>query len=319
MLTRILVRFQYSLVGMSTRAIGDVFRTLESPDLRVLTGIELAHGSHAHPAIEEIRKYANLPLDEVRFRLGLLEKKGLLRRISPDVIGYEGYSLNYLGYDCLALNALVKGGVVDALRNSLGIGKESDVYEGLQGKHRVTLKFHRIGRISFRQTRRTRGFVASRSHTAWMYQSRLAAEREFQVLKLVYRCGVSVPRPIAHNRHVIVMGLIHALELNDVGTIDAPEIVLNNILLNIRRAYVKARVIHGDLSEFNVLVRKNGKVLIIDWPQSIRADHPNAEDILKRDVENILKFFKRRFKTEYLLEQTISYVTGQSEQPQTNA
>jgi RIO kinase 2 len=304
---------------MSTKAIAGVFRTLETPDLRVLTGIELALGSHAYPPIEDIRKYANLPLDEVRFRLNLLQKKGLLRRVSPDMIGYEGYSLNYSGYDCLALNALVKAGAVDALGNPLGIGKESDVYEGLRGKRRVTLKFHRIGRISFRQTRRTRGFVASRSHTSWIYQSRLAAEREFQTLKLVHRHRVSVPLPIAHNRHVVVMGLIQGLELNDVGTIDAPEIVLNNILLNIRKAYVRAKIVHGDLSEFNVMVRKNGKVLIIDWPQSIRANHPNATDILRRDVEHVLKFFKRKFKTEYPIEQTLAYVMGQLQQPQAAA
>lgn len=301
---------------MSARILADVFRNLGSPDLRVLTGIELAHGSHAYPPVEDIRKYANLPLDEVKFRLDLLEKKGLLRRISPERIGYEGYSLNSSGYDCLALNALVKMGAVDAIGGPLGIGKEADVYEGIRRKRRVTLKFHRIGRISFRQTRRTRGFVADRSHTTWMYQSRLAAEREFQALKLAYKWKMSVPRPIAQNRHVIVMGFIHGLELNDVGTIDSPETVLNSILLNVRIAYLPAHVIHGDLSEYNVLIRRNGKVLIIDWPQSIRSDHPNAIDLLRRDLENILRFFKRRFRTTYDLDQVLSYVTGRARRPQ---
>lgn len=297
---------------MSLRILADVFRKLSPEDFRVLTGIELALGSHAFPPIEDIRKYANKPLDEVRFRLNLLEKKDLLRRASADQIGYEGYTLNYDGYDCLALNALVKSGAVDAIGAPLGMGKESDVYQGLRGKRRVTLKFHRIGRISFRQTRRARGFVADRAHTAWIYQSRLAAEREFQALRLAYRCKVSVPRPIAQNRHVVVMGLIRGLELNDVGEIDRPEIVLNNILFNVRKAYLEARLIHGDLSEFNVLVRTNGTVQIIDWPQSVRADHPNAADLLKRDVENVLRFFRRRFRTVYDVESVINYLTGHS-------
>jgi len=297
---------------MSFKELADTFRTLEAPDLRVLTGVELAHGSYAFPPVEEIRKYANLPLDEVRFRLDILDRKGLLRKIPSRQIGYDGYSLNYSGYDCLALNALVKAGAVDALGKPLGIGKEADVYEGLSRKRRVTVKFHRIGRISFRQTRRARGFVADRSHTTWIYQSRLAAEREFQALRLVHRYGVSVPRPIAHNRHVVVMGLIRGLELNDVGTIDRPEIVLNNILFNVRKAHVDAQVIHADMSEFNVIVKKDGTVLIIDWPQFIKANHPNAADILRRDVTNILKFFRRKFGTKYPLEQALAYVRGES-------
>ncbi len=302
---------------MSPRIPASVFRALSPEDFRVLTGIELALGSHAFPPIEDIRKYANKPLDEVRFRLNLLEKKDLLRRASADQIGYEGYTLNYDGYDCLALNALVKSGAVDAIGAPLGMGKESDVYQGLRGKRRVTLKFHRIGRISFRQTRRARGFVADRAHTAWIYQSRLAAEREFQALRLAYRCKVSVPRPIAQNRHVVVMGLIRGVELNDVGEIDSPRIVLNHVLFNVRKAYLEAKLIHGDLSEFNVLVRTNGTVQVIDWPQSVRTDHPNAADLLKRDVENILRFFRRKFRTVYDLEMALSYVTGHSEKLQT--
>lgn len=297
---------------MSFKEFAQAFRALENRDFRVLTGIELAHGSYAFPPVGEIRKYANLPLDEVKFRLNLLDRKGLLRRIPPSRIGYDGYSLNYSGYDCLALHALVKAGTLDALGKPLGIGKEADVYEALSHMRPVTVKFHRIGRTSFRQTRRSRGFVADRSHTTWIYQSRLAAEREYRTLRLVHKCRVSVPRPVAHNRHVVVMGLIKGLELNDVGAIDSPEIVLNSILLNVRRAYVKARVIHADLSEFNVIVKENGRVLIIDWPQSVRASHPNAADILRRDVQNILKFFRRKFGTKYPLEQTLAYVRGES-------
>ena len=301
---------------MSFKELAYTFRTLESRDFRVLTGVELAHGSYAFPPVEEARKYANLLLDEVRFRLDLLRRKGLLRGIPASKIGYDGYSLNYSGYDCLALNALVKAGALDALGKPLGIGKEADVYDGLSRKRRVTLKFHRIGRTSFRQTRRARGFVADRSHTTWIYQSRLAAEREFETLRLVHRFRVSVPRPIAHNRHVVVMGLIRGLELNDVGTIDAPEIVLNNILLNVRKTYVDAHLIHADLSEFNVIVKKDGKVLIIDWPQSVRASHPNAADILTRDVGNVLKFFRRKFGVEYPIDQALAYVRGESSLPE---
>lgn len=298
---------------MSYKELAGTFRALEPRDFRVLTGIELAHGGYAFPPISEIRKYANLPLEEVEFRLDLLDKKRLLHKLPSNRIGYDGFSLNYSGYDCLALNALVKAGALDALGKPLGIGKEADVYEALSRNRQVTVKFHRIGRTSFRQTRRARAFVADRSHVTWIYQSRLAAEREYQALRLVHKCGVSVPRPIAHNRHVIVMGFIKGLELNDVGTIDSPKLVLKNILNNIRRAYMNAHIIHADLSQFNVVIKTDGTILIIDWPQSIRANHPNAAEILKRDVSNVLRFFSRRFKVRYPVDRALAYVTGESQ------
>jgi len=54
-------------------------------------------------------------------------------------------------------------------------------------------------------------------------------------------------------------------------------------------------VIHADLSEYNVVLKSDGHVLIIDWPQFVRVDHPNADVLLRRDVRNILRFFLRRY------------------------
>jgi RIO kinase 2 len=53
-------------------------------------------------------------------------------------------------------------------------------------------------------------------------------------------------------------------------------------------------VIHADLSEFNVMI--DGRdVVLIDWPQWIDPDHPNADQVLARDVENILRYFSRKY------------------------
>jgi RIO kinase 2 len=54
-------------------------------------------------------------------------------------------------------------------------------------------------------------------------------------------------------------------------------------------------------------------VLIIDWPQFVRRDHPNAEDLLRRDVKNVLDPFKRRFKVKVSLEDAVSFVSGKTE------
>ncbi len=291
---------------MSAEIAVRVFKQLEPEDLRILAIIEVDLSRHRYVPERDIVKLSGLPEKEVKYRLERLNAFSLVYRwIGP----YIGYTLNTAGYDCLAINALVKAGILDSFGKPIGVGKESDVYDALtQSGERVAVKFHRLGRTSFRQTRRLRGYLLNRRHTSWLYQSRLAAEREIEALKLVYPCGVSVPKPIGHNRHVVVMGMINGECLFRITKMQNPEAVLDEIIENVRKAYVKARVIHADLSEFNVVLTPEEKVLIIDWPQFVRVNHPNANMLLKRDLWNILKFFRRKFRIIRDLDETFNYV-----------
>lgn len=286
-----------------------VFRKLENEDLRVLQIIETAMSEHEFVPEELIAKFAKSNIDEVDFRLSRLNKMGLIYRMRG---AYVGHTLNYAGYDCLAINALVKAGVLEAFGKSLGVGKEADVYDALTPKgERIAVKFHRLGRISFRQTVRKRGYATK--HFSWLFQSRLAAEKEFQALKIVFLKRVAVPRPISQNRHVIAMGMIDGAELAEWKEIRKPEKVLKEILLNVRKAYLKAGVIHADLSEYNVILKPNMHILIIDWPQYVTRDHPNSQQLLTRDVRNILEYFRRKQMLKVKLEEALDYVTGLSQ------
>lgn len=286
-----------------------VFRKLENEDLRVLQIIETAMSEHEFVPEELIVKFAKSNIDEVDFRLSRLNKMGLIYRMRG---AYVGHTLNYAGYDCLAINALVKAGVLEAFGKSLGVGKEADVYDALTPKgERIAVKFHRLGRISFRQTVRKRGYATK--HFSWLFQSRLAAEKEFQALKIVFLKRVAVPRPISQNRHVIAMGMIDGAELAEWKEIPKPEKVLKEILLNVRKAYLKAGVIHADLSEYNVILKPNMHILIIDWPQYVTRDHPNSQQLLTRDVRNILEYFRRKQMLKVKLEEALDYVTGVSQ------
>lgn len=278
----------------SAEAAARVLRDLEPEDIKVLAVIEIDLSRHRFVPEEDILRLSGLPEKETRYRIERLHGLGLIRRNSTP---YVGYMLSAAGYDCLALNALVKSGVLDSLGKPLGVGKESEVYEALaHGGERVAVKFHRLGRISFRQTRRLRGYLLGRRHASWLYQSRLAAEREAEALKLVYPCGVSVPKPIAQNRHVVVMGMIEGECLFRFSDLPDPESTLDEILENVRLAYTRAGVIHGDLSEFNIVITPSWRILIIDWPQFVRDSHPNAHELLRRDISNVLKFFRRKYR-----------------------
>ena len=285
-----------------------VYRELESEDFRVLNIIEAAMAKHEFVPTEQIQKFAKVPLDRITFILGKLNKLGLIYQTRA---AYTGHTLNYTGYDCLAINALVKAGVISSFGRPLGVGKEADVYDALSSSgRRIAVKFHRLGRISFRQTRRKRGYI--REHSTWLYQSHLAAEKEFQAMKLAYENGVSLPEPILQNRHVIAMGMIEGGELSKYKDVGKPEKVLREILRNIKKAYQKAHLIHADLSEYNIILQPDGHILIIDWPQAVKIDHANAAELLERDLTNVLVFFNRKFSLKLPVEEACRYVIGEA-------
>jgi RIO kinase 2 len=285
-----------------------IFKELEIEDFRILNIIEAGMSKHEFVPRDQIQRYAKIPMDRIDFTLGKLNKLGLTYRTQET---YNGHTLNYAGYDCLAINALVKAGVIESFGQSLGVGKEADVYDALNSNgKRIAVKFHRLGRISFRQTRRKRGYT--REHSTWLFQSHLAAEREFQAMKIVYENDVAVPEPITQNRHVVAMGMIEGAQLSKYKDIGKPEKVLKEILCNIRKAYLKAHIIHADISEYNIILQADGHILIIDWPQAVKTDHANATELLERDIKNLLTYFSRKFKLELTEEAACKYVTGKS-------
>ncbi|MBS7646780.1 serine/threonine protein kinase [Candidatus Bathyarchaeota archaeon] len=295
---------------MSAEAI-QAFKNLESEDFRILQVIEAAMTKHEYVPKEVIAKYSKFNEEEVTFRLEKLHKLRLIRQTKQP---YLGYTLNYAGYDCLAINAFVKAGILEAFGKPLGVGKEADVYDALTPiGERIAIKFHRLGRISFRQTRRKRGWTTEDMH--WLLRSRKAAEKEYEALTLVYPKGVAVPKPISQNRHAIAMSAIEGAELAQLREIPNPQKVLMEILHNIRKAYQKAGIIHADLSEYNIILKPDMHILIIDWPQYVTKDQPNAQQLLKRDIENIITYFKRKHLFETDAQQAFEYVTGKGRKP----
>lgn len=290
-----------------------VFRELENEDLRVLQAIETGMSQHEFVPKEQIARFTKFDLArDTDFRLSRLSKLGLIYQTRDP---YTGFTLNFAGYDCLAINALVKAGILEAFGKSLGVGKEADVYDALNPNgERIAIKFQRLGRISFRQTRRKRTYTTA--HTAgWLFQSRLAAEREFQALRLLFPHRIAVPEPLSQNRHVVAMGMIEGAELANWKRLPKPERILKEILRNVRKAYVKAEVIHADLSEYNIILKPNKHILIIDWPQYVTKEHLNAIELLKRDVKNVLQYFERKHMLKIGLEESLKYVTGEDRTP----
>jgi RIO kinase 2 len=284
------------------------FRKLEPEDFHLLQALEQQMKNYEYAPKDAIQKQAQIHFSEIDYRLPLFIKKGLVQGKRDR---YLGYRLTTAGHDILAIHTLVKANIITALGKPLGVGKESDVYEALAPDETpVALKFHRIGRTSFKKTKQKRNYTVKYSYTPdWHRQSQISAKKEYDALKLLYPHGISVPKPIMQNRHVLVMNMIEGIELFHNPPLDDSQKTCNEILANIKTAYQKVNMIHGDLSPYNIIVQPNQQILIIDWPQNVSTRFPNAKELLERDIQNVLKFFQRKHNLENKLEDALNYVT----------
>jgi len=210
----------------------------------------------------------------------------------------NGFTILNAGLDTFALKILAEKNIISGIGKPIGVGKESDVYEAITDlQEERAVKFFRIGRISFREATRKRSFALkeqSKIHH-WLLVNISAAKKEVDMLQRLKDTGISIPLALYRAMHCIAMNRINGVRLVNVKELEHPTIVLQNILLSIGIAY-KNHIIHSDLSEYNILVGENPRdTWIIDWPQAVSTDHPNAQHLLKRDVSNIVRFFNRRF------------------------
>lgn len=114
-------------------------------------------------------------------------------------------------------------------------------------------------------------------------------------MKALYEHGFKVPKPIETNRHVVVMEYKKsAVTLCHVSEMKNPHQVFDE-LMNMIISLAEHGLIHGDFNEFNLLIDEDENVTMIDFPQMISIDHPNAEEYFNRDVEGVKQFFKKRF------------------------
>lgn len=122
------------------------------------------------------------------------------------------------------------------------------------------------------------------------------AQKEFKNLQRAYEVGIKVPKPIAVDNNVLIMEFIgkngvSAPIMKEVPPKN-PEKVYRQLLTHLRRLYRKARLVHADLSEYNVMMWK-GQPVLFDVSQAVLLEHPMANQFLRRDLENLHRYFKK--------------------------
>ncbi|NVM30463.1 MAG: serine protein kinase RIO [Candidatus Helarchaeota archaeon] len=204
--------------------------------------------------------------------------------------------------------------ILDEIEFVISTGKEANVYYAIGPEQDLAVKIYRIktaetrfmwpyviGDPRFKRIRRkTRDLIF-----AW-------AEKEFKNLNRARTAKVRVPKPFAVRKNILVMEFIGTdgdpAPLLKNCTLSKPQKVFDMILKYVKLLFQKAKLVHADLSEFNILY--TDEPVIIDISQGVVLDHPNAREFLIRDLKNLLYYFSS-FEIELpSLDQAYEYVTG---------
>lgn len=128
----------------------------------------------------------------------------------------------------------------------------------------------------------------------------LWARKEFVNLQSMNRAGVRVPVPYAQQENVLVMefigeeGIRAPLLKEAADSLEDPEGFYEMVLGNVRKMVCNAGLVHGDLSEYNIMIFRDEPV-IIDVSQAVSLKHPNARSFLIKDLNNINTFFAKKY------------------------
>lgn len=222
----------------------------------------------------------------------------------------------------MILFKMLTRGVISEINGCISTGKEANVYHASTstGESRA-IKIYKTSILMFKDRDK---YVSGEFRFRHGYckgnprkMVKTWAEKEMRNLIRLKTAAIPCPEPIMLRSHVLVMGFI--------GKNDMPAPLLKNAQLSesksrecylqiiqyMRRMYQDARLVHADLSEFNLLYH-SGEVYIIDVSQSVEHDHPHALEFLRKDCTNINDFFFKHGVAVMTVRELFGFVTDPS-------
>ena len=242
--------------------------------------------------------------------------KGLGSTVERDAIQTHAKGLDQKTR--LIIQSLLNGGHIDGVNGVVRTGKEAIVYHafGSDGCE-YALKIFKTTLTEFKNRldyvkgdHRFHG-MQNLSHQNPRKVVKVWAEKEFKNLHRVHRCGMPSPEPLRLHENVILMSFIGAngwaapqlREVSIKSQRKLRELYVECALL-LQTMFCKAKIVHADFSEFNILYVKDGpppRLRVIDVGQAVERTSPNAQKLLRRDCANITAFFQKRGLTSYIL------------------
>jgi RIO kinase 1 len=208
-------------------------------------------------------------------------------------------------------------GTIDEIHGVVKAGKESRIYWGKDAQGReLAIKIYLVVSSEFRKgilkyiegDPRFKGVKHGTRSLIFAW-----AQKEYKNLELATYARVRVPKPIAVRNNVLVMEFIGengetapSLKENPPKN---PRKVYENLLSYIKRLYRKAELVHGDLSEYNIMIWR-GKTVLFDMAQAVPTVHPMSDFLLQRDLTNLNNYFHRLGVDVPAVDQCYRRVTG---------
>ncbi|KAI9873843.1 MAG: protein kinase rio1 [Pleopsidium flavum] len=235
----------------------------------------------------------------------------------------------------MILLQMINRNVVGEVNGCISTGKEANVYHALsnpqvEGPDAVVAPLHRaikVYKTSILVFKDRDKYVTGEYRFRQGYNKgnnramvKVWAEKEMRNLKRIHAAGIPCPEPLYLRLHVLVMGF-----LGDTKGVPAPRLkdvelqgaevearwqdLYMQLLGYMRIMYQTCRLVHADLSEYNLLYHDD-RLWIIDVSQSVEHDHPRSLEFLRMDIKNVSDFFRRK-GVDTLSERTIfGFVTA---------
>ena len=198
----------------------------------------------------------------------------------------------------LILYDLIKSQVISYVNGVVKAGKESVLFWAVgPGESNLALKIYLTSTSNFKNRSQyilgdSRFQKIKKGTKNLVY---LWAKKEFRNISKCYDCGINVVKPVHISKNVLVMEFVGIDGKPEKNLLES-EIVeddYNQSLKIISDLYHKANLVHGDFSEYNIFKTKNG-LKLFDLGSAVDLEHPHANDLLKRDINNISNFFVKR-------------------------
>ncbi|XP_017382238.1 serine/threonine-protein kinase RIO1 [Cebus imitator] len=222
----------------------------------------------------------------------------------------------------MILFKMLTRGIITEINGCISTGKEANVYHAstANGESRA-IKIYKTSILVFKDRDK---YVSGEFRFRHGYckgnprkMVKTWAEKEMRNLIRLNTAEIPCPEPIMLRSHVLVMSFI--------GKDDMPAPLLKNVQLSeskarelylqviqyMRRMYQDARLVHADLSEFNMLYHGGG-VYVIDVSQSVEHDHPHALEFLRKDCANVNDFFMKHSVAVMTVRELFEFVTDPS-------
>jgi len=277
--------------------LAELYREMGRHSWRILEAIFRNLWQYEFVPLQIISSNARINEEKVRNILKYLADRKVVINKQTE---YEGSGLTFYGLSLHSLRQLVKRNYISGMGKLIGEGKESVVYSCYSDKFgECVIKFHKIGHTSFKRVKEKRMY----GDLHFSVLAVRSAKNEYNTMRDLQ--GLAVPEVYAWQGNAVLMQYIYAKELYKVR-LKNPSEVFEMILDEVRKFYRRG-IVHGDLSQYNIMVSEDG-IWIIDFPQSVRVGMDAWKDLLIRDVRNILTYFGKVYGIEKDINSSIQVI-----------